>query len=115
MSRECTNARVEGMDDGRTSSGRAGSMQPIRLGESLTDNVNVRTRGVVKIAQLDVELPPESERLQEVVQEWLGKKRAASGKVQAVLRILDPGQLRCVTLSDSRIREDGGEAARARF
>jgi len=52
---------------------------------------------------LDVELPPESERLQEVVQEWLGKKRTASGKVQAVLRILDPGQLRCVSLYEWRI------------
>lgn len=58
---------------------------------------------VVKIAQLDVELPPESERLQEVVQEWLEKKRTASGKVQAVLRILDPGQLRCVSLYEWRI------------
>lgn len=62
-----------------------------------------------------MELPAESERLQEVVQEWLGKKRTASGKVQAVLRILDPGQLRCVSLSDWRIWEDGGEVARARF
>jgi len=75
---------------------------------------NVRALRVVKIAQLDVELPAESERLQEVVQEWLGKKRTASGKVQAVLRILDPGQLRCVRIEASRLR-DGGEASRARF